>query len=126
MLEKPTAGEHPVVVPVIRSMRDTTVCGSRKIAARHTDAKLGQCPRTQRPVTPFAETDHIAPVRSVFKIDLNEGDVTFVLTFGDHNAGVVSEPGDPRRHFRTHRRRAAELFKALDERFAAAKQHEGS
>lgn len=52
------------------------------------------------------ETDHIAPWRSVFRIHLpNEGDVTLVLT-----PGAVSEPGRPRRHFRTHRRRSGEHF----------------
>lgn len=47
------------------------------------------------------EKDHVAPWRSVFKIRiLSDTDVTFVLTSSGHNAGIVSEPGHPRRHYR--------------------------
>ncbi len=47
------------------------------------------------------ETDHVAPWKSVFKIRrLSGADVTFVLTNGGHNAGVVSEPGHPHHHYR--------------------------
>ncbi len=49
------------------------------------------------------ETDHVAPGQSVYKIhDLTRADVTFVLTSGGHNAGVVSGPEHPRRHYRRH------------------------
>ncbi|MEZ5665601.1 MAG: alpha/beta fold hydrolase [Burkholderiaceae bacterium] len=47
------------------------------------------------------EKDHVSPWRSVFKIhQLVSGDVRFVLTNGGHNAGIVSEPGHARRHYR--------------------------
>ncbi|MDJ0388439.1 alpha/beta fold hydrolase [Roseomonas sp. E05] len=52
------------------------------------------------------EWDHVAPWRSVFKIHaLSDTDVTFVLTNGGHNAGIVSEPGHPHRHYRIAHKR---------------------
>jgi poly[(R)-3-hydroxyalkanoate] polymerase subunit PhaC len=44
--------------------------------------------------------DHVAPWPSVYKIHLlTEAPLTFVLTSGGHNAGIVSEPGHPGRTY---------------------------
>ncbi len=57
------------------------------------------------------EADHVAPWRSVYKINLvSDTDVTFVLTSGGHNAGIVSEPGHGRRHFRVSHRSSGEKY----------------
>jgi polyhydroxyalkanoate synthase len=47
------------------------------------------------------ETDHVAPWRSVYKLNLTmDTELTFLLTSGGHNTGIVSEPGHANRHYR--------------------------
>ncbi|SDG10605.1 PHA/PHB synthase family protein [Paraburkholderia phenazinium] len=73
------------------------------------------------------ERDHIAPWHSVYKIhNLSDTEVTFVLTSGGHNAGIVSEPGHAHRHYRIERTAANDLRVSPDEWFASASQQEGS
>jgi len=53
------------------------------------------------------QTDHVSPWRSVYKIHLlTDTSVTFVLTSGGHNAGIVSEPGHRGRHYQIAEREA--------------------
>lgn len=73
------------------------------------------------------ETDHIAPWRSVYKINLfTDCPIDFVLTNGGHNAGIVSEPGHPRRHFYHATRETGDQYVDPDGWHAAAKRHDGS
>ncbi len=73
------------------------------------------------------ETDHIAPWKSVFKIhNLGHADVTFALTNGGHNAGVISEPGHKRRHFRLHTTRDADKALTPEDWLDAAALEDGS
>ena len=97
----------------------------------------GQFPAGGKPVSltdiagPFfvvgTETDHVAPWRSVHKLHLlNSEDLTFVLTSGGHNAGIVSEPGHPHRHYRSLHRPPEGKYHAPDEWMQAATLTEGS
>jgi polyhydroxyalkanoate synthase len=73
------------------------------------------------------ETDHIAPWRSVYKISLfTNNELTFALTNGGHNAGIVSEPGHPRRHFMMGTRHPGDRYVAPDAWLANARLEPGS
>jgi polyhydroxyalkanoate synthase len=57
------------------------------------------------------ETDHIAPWRSVYKASLfTDNELTFVLTSGGHNAGIVSEPGHAGRSYRVAMRKPGDRY----------------
>ena len=53
-------------------------------------------------------TDHVAPWQSVYKIHgLNQtNEITFLLTSGGHNAGIISGPSHPRRSYQMHTHKA--------------------
>jgi polyhydroxyalkanoate synthase len=73
------------------------------------------------------ERDHVAPWRSVYKIHyLSDTDVTFVLTSGGHNAGIVSEPGHKYRHFRCAEKRTESPCLSPEEWFGKTPVQEGS
>jgi polyhydroxyalkanoate synthase len=73
------------------------------------------------------EQDHVAPWRSVFKFNLlADAEVTFVLTNGGHNAGILSEPGHPRRHFRIATEAKGSIYVDPDTWLAENAAREGS
>jgi len=71
--------------------------------------------------------DHVAPWRSTYKLHLlTDTDVTYVLTTGGHNAGIVSEPGHPGRSFQMAAKRAADKYEDPDTWQSATPKQEGS
>jgi len=73
------------------------------------------------------EKDHVAPWHSVYKIHLlSDTEVTFVLTSGGHNAGVVSEPGHPRHSYRISTKRESEKYIDPEKWQAVTPRNEGS
>lgn len=73
------------------------------------------------------ETDHVAPWHSVYKVHhLFTDEVTFVLTSGGHNAGIVSEPGHPGRRYRTLQRQRETATLAPEAWLARARLSQGS
>ena len=73
------------------------------------------------------EADHIAPWRSVYKTALfTDTDLTFVLSSGGHNGGIVNEPGHPRRHYRIGRRHPGDLYVGPDRWFESHSTIQGS
>jgi polyhydroxyalkanoate synthase len=73
------------------------------------------------------ETDHVAPWRSVYKFHLlTDADVTFLLTNGGHNAGIVSAPGHPHRRYRVANKSQQDHYRDPDSWAAHAPLTEGS
>jgi polyhydroxyalkanoate synthase len=61
----------------------------------HVDGKAVALTDIRAPIFAVgAQRDHVAPWRSTFKIQLlTDTDVTYLLTTGGHNAGIISDPG---------------------------------
>ncbi len=73
------------------------------------------------------ETDHIAPWRSTYKTALfTDCDLTFVLTKGGHNGGILSEPGHRDRHYRIGHRAPAAHYIGPDAWLAATEPQPGT
>ena len=72
-------------------------------------------------------SDHVAPWQSVYKLHLlADTPVTFVLTNGGHNAGIVSEPGHAGRVFRIRTTGEDENYMSPEAWQAAAECRDGS
>jgi polyhydroxyalkanoate synthase len=55
--------------------------------------------------------DHVAPWRSTYKIHLmTDTDVTYLLTSGGHNVGIVSEPGQKGHSFQVMTKRSTDHY----------------
>jgi polyhydroxyalkanoate synthase len=71
--------------------------------------------------------DHVAPWRSVHKIHLlTDTEITFLLTTGGHNAGIVSEPGRAGRSYQVLTRASADRHLDPEAWLAAAPRTDGS
>lgn len=94
----------------------------------HVEGRPVALPDIRSPIFAVAtEHDHVAPWRSVFKFCLlTDAEVTFVLTNGGHNAGILSEPGHPRRHFRIATHGCGESYVDPDTWLSEYQSREGS
>ena len=73
------------------------------------------------------QKDHVAPWHSVYKFHLlSDTDITFLLTSGGHNAGIVSEPGHPHRSYQIATTKKEDKYIDPDSWEAKQAHHEGS
>lgn len=73
------------------------------------------------------EKDHVSPWRSVYRLLLlTDTDVTFLLTNGGHNGGILSEPGHENRHHRLRHKVEGDPHRAPNQWFDTAEVKDGS
>jgi polyhydroxyalkanoate synthase subunit PhaC len=103
----------------------------------HNDLARGRYEVKQKPVTLNDITcpifcvgtvrDHVAPWRSVYKLHaLTESPLTFLLTSGGHNVGIVNPPGVPGRSYQVLTQGTPDNYLAPDAWLESAPAHEGS
>lgn len=73
------------------------------------------------------ETDHVAPWKSVYKFHQHaRSDLTFLLTSGGHNAGIVSGREHPRRRYRVHTQKVTDRYQDPETWLESTKINAGS
>jgi polyhydroxyalkanoate synthase len=73
------------------------------------------------------QRDHVAPWRSTYKINLlTDTEVTYLLTTGGHNVGIISEPGRDGHSFQVMTKAADDNYRDPETFLASAQQKEGS
>jgi poly[(R)-3-hydroxyalkanoate] polymerase subunit PhaC len=101
------------------------------------DLAEGRLPAAGKPVsltdirTPIfavgTERDHVAPWHSTYKINLQvDTEVTYLLTTGGHNAGIVSEPGHAGRSFRVRTKAPEDHYLDPERFYEDASRQDGS
>ncbi|KTD05403.1 PHA synthase [Fluoribacter gormanii] len=74
------------------------------------------------------EKDHVSPWKSVYKTHslIKREDITFVLTNGGHNAGIVSEPGHSGRSYLIREQKKEETYISPEHWLEIAESRKGS
>jgi polyhydroxyalkanoate synthase len=71
--------------------------------------------------------DHVAPWKSIYKIHFQvDAEVTFLLTSGGHNAGIVAPPGEGGHSYRVRTKPADAVYTGPDEWLKTVRSVEGS
>ncbi len=77
--------------------------------------------------TVATQKDHISPWKSVYKIHLfADTEITFLLTSGGHNAGIISEPGHLHRNYQISTHKKSDKHLSPEEWLERTPHHKGS